>query len=180
MKRKKIIGYKVRIRGDLKIEEDIYMIVWETVIKLPITPYKYVESFVYFTRINNEIVIKIDTNKNNYEIIKWNEYMKYRMMKFDKTNIKSWYEENRKDFNYEGFNRFGYSDEENEYFKNKPFIKFSSFIPYSEKFEILFTKYNKEIKEQDKIKINILGIEEIIGVTKSRYEFYKKLFTNFE
>jgi len=35
------------------------------------------------------------------------------------------------DFNYEGFNRFGYSDEENEYFKNKPFIKFSSFIPYS-------------------------------------------------
>ena len=106
--------------------------------------------------------------------------MKYRMMKLDKTNIKSWYEENRKDFNYEGFNRFGYSDEENEYFKNKPFIKFSSFIPYSEKFEILFTKYNKEIKEQDKIKINILGIEEIIDVTKSRYEFYKKLFTNFE
>ena len=46
MKRKKIIGYKVRIRGDLKIEEDMYMIVWETVIKLPITPYKYVESFV--------------------------------------------------------------------------------------------------------------------------------------
>ena len=46
--------------------------------------------------------------------------------------------------------------------------------------EILFTKYNKEIKEQDKIKINILGIEEIIGVTESRYEFYKKLFTNFE
>ena len=154
MKRKKIIGYKVRIRGDLKIEEDMYMIVWETVIKLPITPYKYVESFAYFTRINNEIVIKID--------------------------IKSWYEENRKDFNNEGFNRFGYSDEENEYFKNKPFIKFSSFIPYSEKFEILFTKYNKEIKEQDKIKINILGIEEIIGVTESRYKFYKKLFTNFE
>ena len=52
MKRKKIIGYKVRIRGDLKIEEDMYMIVWETVIKLPITPYKYVESFAYFTRIN--------------------------------------------------------------------------------------------------------------------------------
>lgn len=25
MKRKKIIGYKVRIRGDLKIEEDIYI-----------------------------------------------------------------------------------------------------------------------------------------------------------
>ena len=65
-------------------------------------------------------------------------------------------------------------------FTEAEFIKFSSFIPYSEKFEILFTKYNKEIKEQDKIKINILGIEEIIGVTKSRYEFYKKLFTNFE
>ena len=70
MKRKKIIGYKVRIRGDLKIEEDIYMIVWETVIKLPLTPYKYVKSFAYFTKINNEVVIKIDTNKNNYEIIK--------------------------------------------------------------------------------------------------------------
>lgn len=148
---------KVKIRGEFKLEQDIYMLIWETVTKLPID--KYTESFAYFTLENNEIVIKIDTDEKNSEIIKWNEYMKYRMAKLDKKNIKSWYEENTEDFTD---NRFGYTDEEIEEFKNKPFIKFSDFTPYSEKFEILFKKYNKKIGEQDKVKIYILGVEEIV------------------
>lgn len=148
---------KVKIRGEFKLEQDIYMLIWETVTKLPID--KYIESFAYFTLENNEIVIKIDTDEKNSEIIKWNEYMKYRMAKLDKKNIKSWYEENIEDFSD---NRFGYTDEEIEEFKNKPFIKFSNFTPYSEKFEILFKKYNKKIGEQDKVKIYILGVEEIV------------------
>lgn len=148
---------KVKIRGEFKLEQDIYMLIWETVTKLPID--KYIESFAYFTLENNEIVIKIDTDEKNLEIIKWNEYMKYRMAKLDKKNIKSWYEENIEDFSD---NRFGYTDEEIEEFKNKPFIKFSNFTPYSEKFEILFKKYNKKIGEQDKVKIYILGVEEIV------------------
>jgi hypothetical protein len=148
---------KVKIRGEFKLEQDIYMLIWETVTKLPID--KYIESFAYFTLENNEIVIKIDTDEKNSEIIKWNDYMKYRMAKLDKKNIKSWYEENIEDFSD---NRFGYTDEEIEEFKNKPFIKFSNFTPYSEKFEILFKKYNKKIGEQDKVKINILGVEEIV------------------
>lgn len=148
---------KVKIRGEFKLEQDIYMLIWETVTKLPID--KYIESFAYFTLENNEIVIKIDTDEKNSEIIKWNEYMKYRMAKLDKKNIKSWYEENTEDFTD---NRFGYTDEEIEEFKNKPFIKFSDFTPYSEKFEILFKKYNKKIGEQDKVKIYILGVEEIV------------------
>lgn len=148
---------KVKIRGEFKLEQDIYMLIWETVTKLHID--KYIESFAYFTLENNEIVIKIDTDEKNSEIIKWNEYMKYRMAKLDKKNIKSWYEENIEDFSD---NRFGYTDEEIEEFKNKPFIKFSNFTPYSEKFEILFKKYNKKIGEQDKVKIYILGVEEIV------------------
>lgn len=148
---------KVKIRAEFKLEQDIYMLIWETVTKLPID--KYTESFAYFTLENNEIVIKIDTDEKNSEIIKWNEYMKYRMAKLDKKNIKSWYEENTEDFTD---NRFGYTDEEIEEFKNKPFIKFSDFTPYSEKFEILFKKYNKKIGEQDKVKIYILGVEEIV------------------
>lgn len=172
---KNIVGYKVRIRGDFKLEQDIYMLIWETVTKLSID--KYIESFAYFTLENNEIVIKIDTDEKNSEIIKWNEYMKYRMAKLDKKNIKSWYEENIEDFSD---NRFGYTDEEIEEFKNRPFIKFSNFTPYSEKFEIFFKKYNKKIGEQDKVKINILGVEEIIELTEKKYEFYEKLFTNFE
>lgn len=148
---------KVKIRGEFKLEQDIYMLIWETVTKLPID--KYIESFAYFTLENNEIVIKIDTDEKNSEIIKWNEYMKYRMAKLDKKNIKSWYEENIEDFSD---NRFGYTDEEIEEFKNKPFIKFSNFTPYSEKFEILFKKYNKKIGEQDKVKIYILEVEEIV------------------
>lgn len=115
---------KVKIRGDFKLEQDVYMLIWETVTNLPID--KYIESFAYFTLENNEIVIKIDTDEKNSEIIKWNEYMKYRMAKLDKKNIKSWYEENIEDFSD---NRFGYTDEEIEEFKNKPFIKFSNFTP---------------------------------------------------
>ena len=94
---------KVKIRGEFKLEQDIYMLIWETVTKLPID--KYIESFAYFTLENNEIVIKIDTDEKNSEIIKWNDYMKYRMAKLDKKNIKSWYEENIEDFSD---NRFGY------------------------------------------------------------------------
>lgn len=171
--KEKIIGYKVRVRGHFKLNNEAYMVIWESLIRKPLNPHIYASNTkCYFSNEENEIVIKININGVGEEIIRWNEYMKYKMMKLDKKRIKSWYERNITDFNNPNFN---YPKEDIEYYKNKSYIHFSDFVPFSKKFKDIIKENNRNL-----IKIEILGIEEINYLTEKKYKFYQNMLENFE
>lgn len=152
----------VKIRGDFKINKNLYMIIWEIPIKIPLEIDNFINFSAYFIKENNEIILKIDFDNGTYEMIKNNEIFKYQVLRLNKNNIKSWYEENKKDFDNKNFNM--YSEEEIKNFKKKKFIKFSSFLPCSKGFDFkrLFKENNFYLEDRRKIDIRILGIDEII------------------
>lgn len=90
--KKNIFGYKIKLTGDFKIKKESYIIILETLTKVNIDKYIHkIDEFITikFTKINNETVIKIDDTEK-VEIIKWNEYPKYRLANIE--DIAEWEE----------------------------------------------------------------------------------------
>ena len=79
----------VKIRGDFKINKNLYMIIWEIPIKIPLEIDNFINFSAYFIKENNEIILKIDFDNGTYEMIKNNEIFKYQVLKLNKNNIKT-------------------------------------------------------------------------------------------
>lgn len=148
--KEEIVAYKLLIRSFLEIENYSgypIVILFETILdKQEYLNNLWIEA--YFTKINGEIIIEVIKEKQllPYQIIKWQDYMKYKAIKL---NPKKKVKKNNKD--YEKI--FGYYE------------------PCSENFDILLEKYGLKVKEGEKILLRCLGIEETTLLTKKDVEF---------
>lgn len=89
--KKEIVAYKLLIRADIELKNSDIMIIFENYInKKELQDEDYMETIIYFTRENGEIVLKIAKNMNDpiKQTIKWEEYMKYRAAILDKSRMK--------------------------------------------------------------------------------------------
>ncbi|MCJ8341512.1 MAG: helix-turn-helix domain-containing protein [Cetobacterium sp.] len=150
-----IVAYKLLIRSFLEIKNYPIMILFETIIdKQEYLKDMWLNIEAYFTKKEGEIIIELikDTNALPYQIIRWQDYTKYKA-----TILNPQKKIKEKKENYESI--------------------FRKYEPYSEKFEDILKKYKLEVKERKKIFLRCVGIEEALMLTrKDLKQFQKKNF----
>lgn len=139
-----IVAYKLMIRAYLDRKGCNVMILFETIIDKKERDL-WGDISAYFTIKNNEVVIEVAKNEDSlpYQTIYWKEYMKYRLIILDHKRKTSY-----KDL-------------------------FGNYEPYSENFNNILTKYQIEIKEDEKIFLYCMSLEESLMLTKKNLEYLK-------
>ena len=164
-----IIGHKIIMRAQLKLNNITLMFILEPLIKIRGTNNDYSDNFeLYFTKINGEIVLKLVELGVEEQIIKWEEYMKYRMMILDESRIKLCKEIFPKSYK--------------EFYDNNSWnskhITFKDFVPYAKPFDEILKDNSIYLKEREQLKFWIFGYDWILPLNSKDFKGLKEIGEN--
>ena len=169
--KKEIVAYKLLIRADIELKNSDIMINIENYInKKELQDEDYMETIIYFTRENGEIVLKIAKNMNApiNQTIKWEEYMKYRAVILDKSRMKL-YEEIFPEDKITGYHKHLWKE------KWKRMI---DYIPYSDTFEEILRKNDVILQEKERLYLRVFGYENILPLNEKELNLYQSISNN--
>ncbi|MEG0236306.1 MAG: hypothetical protein RR523_13140 [Cetobacterium sp.] len=169
--KKEIVAYKLLIRADIELKNSDIMIIFENYIhEKELQDENYMETTIYFTRENGEIVLKIGKNINApiKQTIKWEEYMKYRATILDKSRMKL-YEEIFPEDKITGYHKHLWKEK---------WKRMRDYVPYSDTFEEILRKNDVILQEKERLYLRVFGYENILPLNEEELNLHQSISNN--